>query len=55
MFSLPRGGVILYRGPESTEGIDREEILGELGITVATVLQARPRVVVEGDKVFTTS
>lgn len=50
MFSLPRGGVILYRGPESTEGIDREEILGELGITVATVLQARPRVVVEGDK-----
>lgn len=50
MFSLPRGGLILYL-PDSSEGIDREETLGGLNITVATVLQARPRIDMEQEKV----
>ena len=48
--SLPRGGLILYL-PDSSEGIDREETLGGLNITVATVLQARPRIAKEQEKV----
>ena len=52
--SLPRGGLILYL-PDSSEGIDREETLGGLNITVATVLQARPRIAMEQEKVSTKS
>lgn len=41
---LRPGALLLYRGEESKEAIGREEEVGDLGLTVASVLLARARV-----------
>jgi len=46
MVEVPSNSLLLYRGEES---LGREETAGALGLSVATVLQARVRVALEGE------